>query len=77
MLLSSREYSKQKGLYHNEVIRNIYELIHKSKFDLATHFLKAYEGGSEEEPNIIFYMTAAGIAALDKYIFIEPKSINM
>ncbi len=76
MLITSRDYSKQNGLYHNQVVSNVYELLEKD-YDLAIHFLKAYEGGTEEEPNIIFYITAAGIAALDKYIFIEPKSINM
>lgn len=76
MLITSRDYSKQNGLYHNQVVSHVYELL-KSEADLSIHFLKAYEGGTEEEPNIIFYITAAGIAALDKYIFIEPKSINM
>lgn len=75
MLITSRDYSKQSGLYHNEVISNVYRLL-KSESDLATHFLKAYDGGTEEEPNIIFYITAAGIAALDKYMFVEPKSIE-
>lgn len=75
MLITSRDYSKQNGLYHNQVVSHVYELL-KSEYDLSIHFLKAYEGGTEEEPNVIFYITAAGIAALDKYFFVEPKSIE-
>ena len=56
MLITSRDYSKQNGLYHNQVVSNVYELLEKD-YDLAIHFLKAYEGGTEEEPNIIFYIT--------------------
>lgn len=75
MLITSREYSKKNGLYHNEVVNNVYGLL-KSESNLARHFLKAYDGGTEEELNIIFYITAVGVAELDKYIFVEPKSIQ-
>lgn len=72
--LTSREYSKQSGIYHNEILRHIHQLINESRED-SKYFIQCFRGGSEEEPNELYIMTYTGVDILNKHIFMQPKSI--
>lgn len=70
---SSIEFARKKGIYHNEILQYIREIIAYSNDD-SKHFIKCYYG-CEEEPNVKYQMTSHAVEVLNEYIFIKPKSI--
>lgn len=65
---TSMEYSKVIDIYHNELLGIISEFLNQCSQDAKKHFTKILYG-AEEEPNIKYVMTSAGVNFLNEYMF--------